>query len=347
MHPRRIIENAVELCMINNMVPTLVGDTGVGKSEMIQQIAQKNGRNLIELNLATQETADLIGIPYKGEDNLMHWSLPCWWPKDENSLIFIDEINRNRVDVLRAIMPMLLTKRLHVEHILPEKTWIAAAMNPDTEDFDMVVSIDDDAFNARLVFLEVPEPSNNEWKQYLEENNSYNSFIYDLVSENPSIFNSTLTQNILPERIKPNRRSLTKYSSIINYCLKKGIKPLDELILIARGYLGNKASILIAKEIDTYFDLVMEDTNDITSIEVNDDNVYVTTNKIIKLINSEDIDNIDEFVNWFYKNYFRKHPSLVYQIIAEAKDNNTMNSLYFYKQFLDVINNINGEKEDL
>jgi hypothetical protein len=341
MEKRNIIENAAELCMRNSLVPTLVGDTGVGKSEMIQQIAEKNNKKLIELNLATQETADLIGIPYKGEDGMMHWSIPCWWPTDDNTLIFIDEINRNRVDVLRAIMPMLLTKRLHVEHILPRNTWIAAAMNPDTEDFDMVVSIDDDAFNSRLVFLKVPEPSNEEWKNYLNTNDRYNDFVYNLVSENPEIFNSKLNQNILPERIKPSRRSLTKFSSLLNFCLKKGIKPIDELILISRGFLGQKASVSIAREIETYFEMIFENTNDLTNTVVTDENIYITTGKIIKLLNNENIENKEKFVLWLSDNY-RNHKSMFLKIIKETKENELINSLYFYKPFLELLNNLNA-----
>ena len=62
---RTTILNAVEICLRNGVMPNLVGYTGVGKTTMVEEIARRTGRKLINLNLATQEPGDLIRLPYE------------------------------------------------------------------------------------------------------------------------------------------------------------------------------------------------------------------------------------------------------------------------------------------
>jgi len=58
------LENSTEKVKLPVM---LWGSHGVGKTEIVKQIAKEMGYNLVVLHLATQDIVDLVGIPTKTE----------------------------------------------------------------------------------------------------------------------------------------------------------------------------------------------------------------------------------------------------------------------------------------
>lgn len=55
---RALVEHQVPL------TPCLVGAMGIGKSQIVAQVADELGIPVIDLRLAQMETGDLVGIPY-------------------------------------------------------------------------------------------------------------------------------------------------------------------------------------------------------------------------------------------------------------------------------------------
>jgi hypothetical protein len=53
----------------------LWGPPGVGKSQMIAEVAERNGVPLIDIRLSQMEPSDLRGIPFKHGD-LVEWAIP-------------------------------------------------------------------------------------------------------------------------------------------------------------------------------------------------------------------------------------------------------------------------------
>ena len=70
-------------------VPILVGHAGVGKTQIVKEIASKTGRKLITLVLSQMEPGDLIGMPDRKGDRTV-WLKPEWFPEDGNSILFLD-----------------------------------------------------------------------------------------------------------------------------------------------------------------------------------------------------------------------------------------------------------------
>lgn len=143
-------------------VPLLVGHAGIGKTEIIKTIGKRTKRKVIILSLSQMEPGDLIGMPDRKEDKTI-WLKPDWMPEDDNTILFLDEINRSNEHIRSAVMQLLLDRRIH-EHKLPKGTWVVAAMNPETEDYS-VDTVFDKAFIDRFVWLKVSN-SFEDWKQY-------------------------------------------------------------------------------------------------------------------------------------------------------------------------------------
>ena len=110
----------------------LIGESGIGKSAIVKQVARDAQVGCIDLRLATQEPGDLIGIP-RSKDGTERtvWYKPNWWPNEgTRGILFLDELNRAPVEVRQAVFQLLTEWRLH-EHTLPEGWVIAVAMNPE------------------------------------------------------------------------------------------------------------------------------------------------------------------------------------------------------------------------
>lgn len=331
MLSRYVIEQAIELAMATNNVPCLVGYTGVGKTDIGHIIAKKNDRKVVELNLALQSTEDLIGYPYRGEDGKMHWAAPAWFPDEENKyIIYADEINRAIKDVVNAIMPMLLTGKLH-EHILPKGTWIMTAMNPDTEDFDMVYSFEDAAIMSRLIFIEVPSEFSS-WKTWLRNNNKFDSSIVSFIETNTDHFVPPV-KNIMPRNIRPNPRSWTKFIEILHYCKTCKIQPLEALDIIAMGLLGEKVTLELATLMHTYFDEV--DFNTLFDYDLEDSDAMFTGKVLVQHLNAgKELPNIAKVAQWFKRNA-KTHPTIIRNILCET--NMGLSDIYLNQDFLDAV----------
>ena len=304
---RTTILNAVEICLRNGVMPNLVGYTGVGKTTMVEEIARRTGRKLINLNLATQEPGDLIGLPYE-KNGETHWALPCWWPKDGNCIIFFDEINRGRKDVMNAIMPLILTKELHVEHKIDPNVWIISAMNPNTEDFDMVFSFDDAAVISRMVMLEVKSDF-DEWEEWMKKEGRYNDKISSFLKLNlNNHFFLPDIKEVMNVPIKPNPRSWTKFIQMVNYCVANNLKSTEELCLIAAGFLGPDVTSQITATISNIF----QNVSFSTSMDITDDNAMSLANAFVSDVVSGKIDiraNKEEN-NKFMRDLCLKQPSV-------------------------------------
>jgi hypothetical protein len=330
---RFIIEQAVELSMATGHVPCLLGDTGVGKTDMGSIIAKRNNRELIKVELSLQNTEDLIGYPYKSDDGKMHWAAPFWFPhesEEDKYIIFVDELNRTNKDVLNAIMPMMLAKQLH-EHKLPKGTWIMTAMNPDSEEFDLVYSFDDAAFIARFIFIEVMAEFSS-WEKWLRNKNKYDDKVISFLKKHPELFIDEV-RNVMNINIKPKPRVWTQLIDILHYCKNNHIQPLDALDIIIRGMVGQKAAVQFASVLDTYFDnkdlsmLFLEDLSNETALSI--------SNEIIQQLNTgKELTTPNIVAEWFYRNA-ETHPAVLRRMLTEIDSG--IDELYREQKFLDSI----------
>ncbi|MBT1247540.1 MULTISPECIES: MoxR family ATPase [unclassified Thermosipho (in: thermotogales)] len=228
--------------MESNEIPLLIGHFGVGKTDIIKEIAKETNRKLIILVLSQMEPGDLIGLPSR-ENNKTVFLAPDWWPEDENTIIFLDEINRSHRSIRNAIMQLLIDKRIH-NHILPKGTWIVASMNPPDEEYDQVDLITDPAFLSRFFILEV-SPDTTEWINWAKNNNLSDEII-EFIEKNPE-FLHTSNYISLKTTLKPSPRSWYKLGNVLKN-LTEDEKKLYGYQL-ASGILGPEAAKIFIENI--------------------------------------------------------------------------------------------------
>jgi hypothetical protein len=109
----------------------LWGPPGVGKSQIIAQVAARHGVPMIDLRLSQMEPSDLRGIPFRIEDRV-EWAIPSMLPDAKRhgpqGILFLDEITSAPPSVSAAAYQLILDRRLGAYQI-PESWAIFAAGN--------------------------------------------------------------------------------------------------------------------------------------------------------------------------------------------------------------------------
>jgi len=107
------------------------GPPGVGKSQMVGEVAAKHMAPVIDIRLSQMEPSDLRGIPFRvGE--YVEWAIPSILPDakrhGEKGILFLDEITSAPPSVSAAAYQLILDRRLGAYEV-PQGWAIFAAGN--------------------------------------------------------------------------------------------------------------------------------------------------------------------------------------------------------------------------
>jgi hypothetical protein len=117
----------------------LWGPPGIGKSELVADIAQELGGYMIDLRLGQMEPTDIRGIPFYNKDSgKMDWAEPVDLPSEEMAkdypvvVLFLDEMNSAAPSVQAAAYQLILNRRIG-KYRLPDNVVIVAAGNRESD----------------------------------------------------------------------------------------------------------------------------------------------------------------------------------------------------------------------
>jgi hypothetical protein len=109
----------------------LWGPPGVGKSDMVREVAHSHQAPVIDIRLSQMEPSDLRGIPFR-TDTTVEWAIPSILPDAErhgsDGILFLDEITSVPPTVSAAAYQLILDRRLG-EYQVPDGWAIFAAGN--------------------------------------------------------------------------------------------------------------------------------------------------------------------------------------------------------------------------
>ena len=109
----------------------LWGPPGVGKSQIVAQVAERNAVPMIDIRLSQMEPSDLRGIPFR-VDQTVEWAIPAMLPDNQrhgpNGILFLDEITSAAPSVSAAAYQLILDRRLG-QYEVPKGWAILAAGN--------------------------------------------------------------------------------------------------------------------------------------------------------------------------------------------------------------------------
>ena len=117
----------------------LWGPPGVGKSDLVAQIAEEMNGAMIDVRLNLWEPTDIKGIPYyNSKENVMSWAPPSELPTKEFAkkhpvvVLFLDELAGAAPAVQAAAYQLILNRKVGT-YELPDNVVIVAAGNRMTD----------------------------------------------------------------------------------------------------------------------------------------------------------------------------------------------------------------------
>ncbi|MCL2074569.1 MAG: AAA family ATPase [Marinilabiliaceae bacterium] len=181
--------NTIELYRILEITPIqqnimLVGRHGIGKSRIITDYFSERGRKVVSLFLGQMsDPGDIIGLPSLSSDNnRTEFRLPFWFPDDNSPVVlFLDELNRARPEILQTVMDLVLNKTLAGKS-LPAGSQIISAIN-EGEEYQLTDL--DPALLSRFNVYNF-SPTTDEWLLWAT-GRKLDKRVIDFISANPDL----------------------------------------------------------------------------------------------------------------------------------------------------------------
>lgn len=183
----------VELATVafNADIPVmLIGGTGIGKSQIVQEIAANLDVQHIVRDLSLMEPSDLTGMPIITENAIRKttsFAAPSFLPQEGRGILMFEELNRAPPYMLAPTLELLTSRRLN-DYVLPPGWVPMAAINPATDDAYVGTRQLDAALEARFLKIEVVA-SVKEWVAWAK-NNEVHPDVITFVRSMPKVFSA-------------------------------------------------------------------------------------------------------------------------------------------------------------
>lgn len=200
----------------------LTGRHGIGKSEILTKYYQARGMKVVSLFLGQMsDPGDLIGLPHKDErTGKTEFMPPYWFPTDGKPIVlFLDELNRARPEVLQTIMDLALNRKLAGKQ-LPEGSILISAVN-DGEEYQLT-DLDPALVSRFNIYAFAPTVA--EWLLWAE-NEGLDCRVTEFIRNHGEWLDGDTEKVNQYQGLEksPDRRAWKKVSDLI-----KGVSDLDE-----------------------------------------------------------------------------------------------------------------------
>lgn len=167
MRPSQILASLN--CLIDAQQPAMLhGSPGVGKSDVIRQLAKARGLELIDLRLSQLDPVDMRGVPsVDAKKKITSWNVPSFLPTEGKGILFLDEINSAAQATQAAAYQLVLDRKLG-DYTLPEGWSVIAAGNRTTD--RAIVNQMSTALKNRFTHLNY-EVNNDDWCEWALRSN--------------------------------------------------------------------------------------------------------------------------------------------------------------------------------
>ncbi len=189
--------------VVNARLPILLrGRHGVGKSQVVYQLAETLGLPVVERRASQMTEGDLLGLP-STDGEVTSWNPPAWFRTacDEPVVLFLDEVDRATIEVRQGIFELTDSRKL-AGFTLHADTIIIAAVNGGEHGEQYQVGEMDPAELDRWTVFDV-EPSHEDWLVWAKSN--VDGVIWDFINTNRNHLEHT--GDYEPNKVYPSRRS--------------------------------------------------------------------------------------------------------------------------------------------
>ena len=215
----------------------LRGRHGVGKSELVYQIASTLGLPVVERRASQMTEGDLVGLP-RTDGDVTSFCAPDWLDDacKRPVLLFLDEVDRAIPEVRQGIFELTDSRKIFGNYLNPD-TVVVAAVNGGEHGSQYQVGEMDPAELDRWTVFDV-EPSVEDWLDWAKENTT--DVVWDFVNHNRSHLEHA--GDFEPNKVYPSRRSWKRFSD----CLKSAemVEEYNPAVFhLATGFVGFEASV--------------------------------------------------------------------------------------------------------
>ncbi|MHA2027835.1 MAG: AAA family ATPase [Candidatus Kariarchaeaceae archaeon] len=163
------------------------GSPGIGKSDLVKELALVTNREFIDIRLSTLDPVDLRGLPSIDSVNSQtNWIPPNFLPTDgmNPGVIFLDEINAAPPSIQTAAYQLILDRKIGT-YVVPDN-WIIIAAGNRLGDRSVTFRLPT-ALSNRFTHIEI-EVSTDEWYNWAWKNN-IDPFIIGFLRYQPELLN--------------------------------------------------------------------------------------------------------------------------------------------------------------
>jgi hypothetical protein len=220
-------------------LPVLLrGRHGIGKSQVVYQLAANAGLPVVERRASQMTEGDLVGLP-SIEGNRTSFNPPDWFKIacEEPVCLFLDEVDRATLEVRQGIFELTDSRKLNGHH-LHEDTIIFAAVNGGEHGENYQVNEMDPAELDRWSVWDI-EPTVEDWLNWGKEN--VDGLVWDFINQN----RAHLEHNgeIEPNKRYPSRRSWDRLDKVL--VKADAMEAGPTMFNLAQSFVGFEAAVAL------------------------------------------------------------------------------------------------------
>ena len=261
----------------NARFPVLMrGRHGIGKSQVVYQIAEAVKLPVVERRASQMTEGDLVGLPViKG--NTTSWNPPDWFKFacDNPCVLFFDEVDRATTEVRQGLFELTDSRKLNGWK-LHKDTLIYAAINGGEHGSNYQVSDMDPAELDRYSCWDL-EPTVEDWLVWAKER--VNTVIWDFINQNPKHLEHN--DDVEPNKVYPSRRSWDRLNQTL--CKANLVEEASPaLFTLAGAFVGFEAAVSFNDFVKNYDRQVTTDDlldgkawDKIEKFQINDHNALI------------------------------------------------------------------------
>lgn len=256
--------DAATLVSCLNVLPSsqavlIRGDHGIGKSQIVHQLAVMKGKVLIDVRASTMQEGDVVGYPDIEKIKTLGmacFALPAWYVRacQEPCILFLDELNRGLVGVLNGMFQVVLDRELgngvdgKPVRLHPD-TQVVAAVNHGS---DYTVNEMDPALISRF-WMQDFKPSVQDWLTWAKTK-GISEVLVDFIQNHPNHLRPTKT--VEPGKKTPDQRAWDKFDQTLKHMgvdlAECGGNPPALLYPIGLGFVGVEAAAALHDFVKNY-----------------------------------------------------------------------------------------------
>tara|TARA_R110000824_G_scaffold43779_4_gene127850 strand:+ start:338 stop:1420 length:1083 start_codon:yes stop_codon:yes gene_type:complete len=228
--------------VLNVRKPLLLrGRHGIGKSELVYQIAAAMGLPVIERRASQMTEGDLLGLPSL-VGGVTTWNPPEFLAAacSTASILFLDEVDRAVTEVRQGLFELCDSRKIAGNTLHPD-TLIIAAVNGGEHGAQYQVGEMDPAELDRYTVFDL-EPTVEDWLDWAKVN--VQGPVWDFINQNRSHLEHA--GEFEPNKVYPSRRSWKRLNDcLVGAELLEDVKESSGSLLfnLTSGFVGFEAAV--------------------------------------------------------------------------------------------------------